>query len=477
MGNQTPVISVIVPVFNAAGTLDRTLNSLRAQTLGEWEAICIDDGSTDESRAILRAWASGDERVRVVHAAEPGRNRGVAAARNAGLACAAGEFVHFLDSDDTVEPDAFAMLTSLCRASGLEGAAASYEVVNSDGEPLLLTQIDVEQFGLDELMDRVFLWTSQHIVKRACLSGVRFDESFETYEDLDVWLRLAERGVRWAVDQRRVASYYARPGSLSRRSLSMLPDAQRAWANAFERSRRGAEKVRLLDDSEARCDRVLRWAAISNASRSAMCFGKHGPEIAERQFESAMGSKVICPETLGRMGYYQLVLGLGIKPGRNDNGQWRRRLEAWWARCQERGWLESSGRRHASEVLDMLVLGHEAIASEIVEIARQEAALGLEIIGYGRNGRLLARRALEAGLRVRARDDHASDQGEWGVERVHASAQFAPGWLSVISPLTDASLAMRYPHALRWREVPRRVLENVATKASLTAQLRTGEGE
>lgn len=95
---ELPLISVIVPVYNAEKCLGRCAESILAQNYSALELILVDDGSTDRSPAICDDYASRDFRVRVVHK----RNGGVSSARNAGLDAANGEFVAFIDSDDRV---------------------------------------------------------------------------------------------------------------------------------------------------------------------------------------------------------------------------------------------------------------------------------------------------------------------------------------------------------------------------------------
>jgi len=100
VSGPAPVVSVVVPCFNAAATIDATLSSVVRQTLGGIEIVCVDDGSTDATRAILEARAATDARFRVV--SQP--NGGVAAARNAGVAASRGRYIAFLDADDLWEP-------------------------------------------------------------------------------------------------------------------------------------------------------------------------------------------------------------------------------------------------------------------------------------------------------------------------------------------------------------------------------------
>ena len=94
-----PFFSIIIPVYNVAPYLRECLDSVRAQTFADWEALCVDDGSTDGSGAILDEYATRDRRFRVIH--QP--NGGVSAARNAALDVTRGEWVCFLDADDKVE--------------------------------------------------------------------------------------------------------------------------------------------------------------------------------------------------------------------------------------------------------------------------------------------------------------------------------------------------------------------------------------
>ncbi len=99
-------ISVIVPVYNIAAFLPRCLDSLLAQTHQSMEIIAVDDGSTDESGAVLDEYAAKDARIRVIHQ----ENGGVSSARLAGIEAAAGEYIGFCDGDDEVEPDMYERL-------------------------------------------------------------------------------------------------------------------------------------------------------------------------------------------------------------------------------------------------------------------------------------------------------------------------------------------------------------------------------
>lgn len=96
-------ISVIIPVYNSTKYIVRCIDSLKAQTFGDWEAICVDDGSTDGSAEILDKLSAADHRIRVVHKA----NEGVSVARNMGVSLADGQYIGFIDSDDFIHPQTF----------------------------------------------------------------------------------------------------------------------------------------------------------------------------------------------------------------------------------------------------------------------------------------------------------------------------------------------------------------------------------
>ncbi len=101
--------SIIIPVYNVAPYLRACLDSVLAQTYSDWEAICVDDGSTDGSGAILDEYAAIEDRIKIVHQ----KNTGVSSARNTGLSMACGEWVFFLDGDDVVAPVAFEKLAKI----------------------------------------------------------------------------------------------------------------------------------------------------------------------------------------------------------------------------------------------------------------------------------------------------------------------------------------------------------------------------
>ncbi len=107
---ESPLISVIIPVYNVEQYLRKCLDSICGQTYGNLEILCVNDGSTDGSAAILEEYAAKDKRIKVITQ----KNSGVSAARNAALSIARGEWITGVDSDDFIEPDTFEYALADC---------------------------------------------------------------------------------------------------------------------------------------------------------------------------------------------------------------------------------------------------------------------------------------------------------------------------------------------------------------------------
>ena len=109
--DKTPLISVIIPVYNTGEYLKECLDSLRLQTYKNLEFICVDDGSTDNSLEILKDYAAQDKRFIILHQ----KNSGAGEARNNGLKAAGGKYVSFIDSDDRVSLCLYQNFVNLCQ--------------------------------------------------------------------------------------------------------------------------------------------------------------------------------------------------------------------------------------------------------------------------------------------------------------------------------------------------------------------------
>ena len=182
----TPLVSVIVPVYNAAQTLERCVEGILAQSFSDFELILVDDGSTDASGAICAAYSDADSRVVVV--SQP--NKGVSAARNAGLDRARGRYVAFCDSDDTVKDYWLSSMVVVAEKAGM--IVCGYNILRPGEhewtqETLGHTEIFTDDDVLLETLlgKRLFQFIWNKLFKMSLIreSGLRFDESFTIFED------------------------------------------------------------------------------------------------------------------------------------------------------------------------------------------------------------------------------------------------------------------------------------------------------
>lgn len=177
-------ISVIIPVYNTAEYLPRCLDSVLQNTYQNLEIICINDGSTDDSAAVLKRYAESDSRIIVVNKI----NEGVSAARNIGLDIATGSFVSFIDSDDWVHSKYFEVMMHFQIKFNADIVASNYSSV-VEMVPNKLLDIDdckTSSLGFDEIMGCGFLkriiWG--RIYRRKCIEGHRFPKGIKWGEDM-----------------------------------------------------------------------------------------------------------------------------------------------------------------------------------------------------------------------------------------------------------------------------------------------------
>lgn len=120
---KTPTLTVVVPVYNVEDYIEETLDSLLSQSFTNWEAIIVDDGSTDGSSQIVSEYAGIDSRFRVIRQ----DNAGLGAARNTGIRAATGKYLTFLDSDDVIPPNGYQAAVSLLKKSKSDFAVGAIE--------------------------------------------------------------------------------------------------------------------------------------------------------------------------------------------------------------------------------------------------------------------------------------------------------------------------------------------------------------
>ena len=259
---RPPLVSIIIPAYNAASVLPEALSSVQQQIHQDWEAIVVDDGSGDDTFEIAARFAQNDPRIRPVQQA----NGGPASARNRALAGSRGAYVAFLDADDTwmpeklerqlklaeQQPDANFIFANYLHWDGTRDLGPRYKHRRHFPSGNIALRLMAENlFG-----------TSTVLMKRTLIdSAGPFEPSLSPAEDWDLWLRVASQGIHAAGLWEPVARYRGWPGNLSHDTRKMAAASVRVIEQAAHRAQsRAARRACHRSLQRARANLVMAQA-------------------------------------------------------------------------------------------------------------------------------------------------------------------------------------------------------------------------
>lgn len=214
---QRPFISIIIPAYNTEKYLDKCVASLCQQTFEDFEAIIINDGSTDETGHIADQWAQRDPRVRAIHTPKCG----VAEARNTGLRHAQGRYIGFVDSDDWVEPQMFEQLVKAAEKHNAEIAICGHVKETGDGV-VIPPEYPIEQSAVwtahealvKLLIDyKIRAYLCDKVYRKELFNGVTFPPG-HLFEDQQVLPKIFEKATTVCYINEPLYHYIQRQGSI-----------------------------------------------------------------------------------------------------------------------------------------------------------------------------------------------------------------------------------------------------------------------
>ena len=193
-----PKVSVVIPVCNVETYLRECLDSALAQTLRDIEIICVDDGSTDSSPAILDEYAAKDSRVKVIH--KP--NGGYGHTMNVGMDAATGEYFAILESDDIIKPNMYEVLYGLAKANDVDVIKSDHEVFVGDENDRIFTYMSLTEKqhyyyrvlhpakNPDIFNARMQTWSGLYKLSFLRQNGIRHNETpGASYQDNGFWFQ------------------------------------------------------------------------------------------------------------------------------------------------------------------------------------------------------------------------------------------------------------------------------------------------
>lgn len=259
-----PSFSVVIAAYQSADTIAEAINSVLEQTAPPLEIIVSDDGSTDALDAALRPFT---DRITVLH----NRHGGEAMAKNAGVRAAEGDFVVFLDSDDSYLPDRLAQLGELGRLRpDLDLLTTDAYVVA--GESIVRRAYTSDwTFAADDqrraILERNFIFGHVAVRRDLLQAAGGFDERIRRTTDWECWIRLILDGARAGAVLEPLANYRVLPSSLSAQRSLMHEGALQTLGLAARHPRLSTEERRVLERTIATRRRELSQSRLTEALR------------------------------------------------------------------------------------------------------------------------------------------------------------------------------------------------------------------
>jgi len=212
------LISIVIPVYNVEAYLRKCFDSILSQTYSEFEAILINDGSTDGSLAICNEYAEKDNRFIVVN--QP--NKGVSAARNSGLSIAKGAYITFLDSDDTID----CRYLEILRGNLVEASAdISMCTWHCEGDTRHEAKRNIEIWDAHQTFWNLFRYKKidgsvcSKLYGKECIDGLLFDEKLKIGEDQIFAIKAIEKAGKVVFQDIPLYTYYIRNTSAMNSSI------------------------------------------------------------------------------------------------------------------------------------------------------------------------------------------------------------------------------------------------------------------
>ena len=217
-----PLVSVIMPAYNAAPFIGEAMASVIAQTVTDWELLVIDDGSRDDSLQIVQNIAATDPRI---HVLQNDVNMGVARARNRGLDLFRGKYVALLDSDDYWDPRFLECSLARAEETLADIVYCSYELVDEQNEKVCHDFIVPTETTFEQSIVRSVITCSTVLMTAEIAGNNRFPTDVY-HEDIALWFGLLRDGKRAVGVTEVLAAYRQRANS---RSAGKLRSARRRW--------------------------------------------------------------------------------------------------------------------------------------------------------------------------------------------------------------------------------------------------------
>lgn len=216
------LVSIVTPVYNAERFIEKTINSVQAQTYEQFEMILVDDCSPDDSAAVIKNLAALDTRIKYVKLEE---NAGAAVARNTGLEYAKGQYIAFIDSDDVWKPEKLAKQIAFMKKNDYAFTYTNFEMVEEDGTVINASVPLPEKLNYSGLLKNTAIACSTVIIDRKIIGDFRMP-LVRKGQDTATWLKILRTHEYAYLFNEVMGSYRQVQGSISSNKIGAL---KRTW--------------------------------------------------------------------------------------------------------------------------------------------------------------------------------------------------------------------------------------------------------
>jgi len=241
---SSPLVSVIIPVYNAEKYIEETIRSVLQQTLQDFEIIVLNDGSKDASGEIIQRLQKEDHRIIYI----PKHNTGVSDTRNKGIERATGQYLAFLDADDVWKPGNLEKKIHALRERGVKWVFSDMEVVYENDNRLFVTRRNFRPY---DIIDNLLLWEaevvpgpcSNIIAERNLFDKIKFDTRLSSPADRDICLQLAAEAPPFFLDEK-LWLYRQHGQSMSNQNVRAIDEMKYLYKKADERKWFSSRRLR-----------------------------------------------------------------------------------------------------------------------------------------------------------------------------------------------------------------------------------------
>ena len=216
--NEQPLVSIVMPAYNAENFIEDSITSIRNQTYTNWELIIVDDASTDATTSVIKDFCVKDSRVQLLQLQH---NSGPGIARNKAIEYAQGSFIAFLDADDLWMPEKLEKQLLFMQEHTIHVSFTAYNLISEEGEPLFKTVKVLPEVDIHKIRKANYIGNLTGMYRVSALGKI-YMPAIRKRQDWALWLYCIQKAGKAYGLQEVLASYRIRRESVSSNKLNLL---------------------------------------------------------------------------------------------------------------------------------------------------------------------------------------------------------------------------------------------------------------